>query len=67
MYIYVIYSDIDIVVCFSDDCAKISGVTGVNPMLQSLAMYLESDAKHLISINKVCHILAYSSVDIKTY
>jgi DNA polymerase sigma len=46
-------SDIDLVVCFSDECQSLPMITGVLPLLQGLANFLEKDACDYISIKKV--------------
>jgi hypothetical protein len=48
-----LFSDIDLVVCFSDECHALPTITGVVPLLQGLANFLEKDVSDIIRIKKV--------------
>jgi DNA polymerase sigma len=46
-------SDLDLVVCFSDECNSLLGLKGVIPLLHLLAEYLTKEAGHLIQITNI--------------
>lgn len=48
-----VHSDIDIVICFSDEYQSLSKVSGTVPLLHILADYLKHEAKDFIQINTV--------------
>lgn len=47
------YSDLDLVICFSDEYESLSKTSGSFPLLHVLADFLQREAKELLTINNV--------------